>query len=227
MGRAAATEVGGTVFRVMAGPNGSIQGPAEAKWGYTTLNVADWDADGLPDIVFNSIWGRVEWLKNVGTRSAPRLDAPRAIEVEWDGPPPKPAWTWWTPQPKELVTQWRTTPVVHDFNGDGLLDLAMLDTEGYLAFFERVRRDGRLVLLPPRRAFCDAAGRAAAIQQQIRRRQRPPQAERRGLGRRRHTRPPAQLVQRRSLPGIGKPGRHVAVRTRRPTRRARTSKGTT
>ena len=115
----------------MAGPNGSIQGPAEAKWGYTTLNVADWDADGLPDIVFNSIWGRVQWLKNIGTRSAPKLAEPQPIEVEWPGAPPKPAWTWWTPVGKELATQWRTTPVLADWNNDGLLDLAMLDHEGF------------------------------------------------------------------------------------------------
>ena len=142
-------------FRVMAGPNGSIQGPAEAKWGYTTLNVADWDADGLPDIVFNSIWGRVQWLKNIGTRAAPKLAEPQPIEVEWPSTPPKPAWTWWTPVGKELATQWRTTPVLADWNNDGLLDLAMLDHEGFLSFFERQRIDGQLKLLPPRRAFLD------------------------------------------------------------------------
>jgi len=148
----------GKTFRVMAGPNGSIQGPAEAKWGYTTLNVADWDHDGLPDIVFNSIWGKVQWLKNVGSRTSPKLAAPQSIEVEWSGPAPKPAWTWWTPQGKELVTQWRTTPVVHDFTGDGLADLAMLDVEGTLVLFERAKRDGKTVLLPPRKAFVDEKG---------------------------------------------------------------------
>jgi hypothetical protein len=151
-------KVGDKVFRVMAGPNGSIQGPAEAKWGYTTLNVADWDGDGLLDIVYNSIHGRVEWLRNVGTRTEPRLAPPKPIEVEWKGETPKPAWTWWTPHGKELVTQWRTTPVVHDFTGDGLVDLAMLDTEGYLALYERAKQGDKRVLLPPRRVFCDADG---------------------------------------------------------------------
>ena len=78
-------EVDGKPFRIMAGPNGSVQGPAEAKWGYTTLNVADWDQDGLPDIVLNSILGRVQWLKNVGTRQAPaflHLTADRSGMVE-------------------------------------------------------------------------------------------------------------------------------------------------
>lgn len=150
--------VDGKPFRVLAGPNGSIQGPAEAKWGYTTLNVADWDLDGLPDIVFNSIHGRVQWLKNIGTRSAPRLAPPQPVHVNWPGAPPKPAWTWWTPEPGELATQWRTTPVIHDFTGDGLPDLAMLDVEGYFALFERNRSDGKLQLQPSRRVFIDTKG---------------------------------------------------------------------
>jgi hypothetical protein len=57
-----------------------------------------------------------------------------------------------------LATQWRTTPVVFDFNDDGLADLAMLDHEGYLAYFERAKRGDKLVLLPPRRAFVDQQG---------------------------------------------------------------------
>lgn len=146
---------GDKVFRVLAGPNGSIQGPAEAKWGYTTLSVADWDGDGLQDVVLNSIWGRVEWLRNVGTRMQPRLAAAALVEVAWPDAPPKPRWTWWTPRPGELATQWRTTPVVYDFTGDGLIDLAMLDTEGYLALFERSKKNDQMILLPPRRAFVD------------------------------------------------------------------------
>ncbi|HVX61609.1 MAG TPA: VCBS repeat-containing protein, partial [Pirellulales bacterium] len=146
-------------FRVMAGPNGSVQGPAEAKWGYTALNAADWDGDGLPDIVFNSILGRVEWLKNLGPRSAPKFAAPKPIEVEWPGAAPKPEWTWRQPSGKALVTQWRTTPVVYDFTSDGLADLAMLDVEGYFSLFERARRDDALILLPPQRVFADADGK--------------------------------------------------------------------
>jgi hypothetical protein len=152
-------EVDGQPFRIQAGENGSVQGPAEAKWGYTTLNVADWDGDGLADIIFNSIWGRVQWLRNIGTRTSPKLAAPQPIEVAWPGQAPKPAWVWWQPQGNELVTQWRTTPLVYDFTGDGLVDLAMLDHEGYLALFERSKSDGRLTLGPPRRAFVDEQGR--------------------------------------------------------------------
>ncbi len=151
--------VDGKPFRIMAGPNGSIQGPAEAKWGYTTFSVADWDGDGLPDIVLNSILGEVVWLKNIGTRRSPVISQPQPIDVEWVQSQPRLAWGWKTPSGKALLTQWRTTPVVYDFNGDGLPDLAMLDQEGYLAWFERYQQDGKRLLKAPRRAFVDDAGK--------------------------------------------------------------------
>lgn len=150
-------QAAGKTIRIQAGPNGSIQGPAEAKWGYTTLSAADWDHDGLLDLVVNSIWGKVIWYRNVGTSTEPQLAA-RPVEVRWNGKPPKPDWNWWDPRPGELVTQWRTTPAVIDLNQDGLSDLAMLDHEGYLAWFERVRRRGRLLLLPGKRIFTDKTG---------------------------------------------------------------------
>jgi FG-GAP-like repeat len=151
-------EVDGRPFRVMAGANGSIQGPAEAKWGYTTFSVADWDHDGLPDIILNSILGDVVWLKNTGSKHHPMLSSPHPIEVQWKGDQPSLAWGWRKPSGKALLTQWRTTPVVFDFNQDGLNDLAMLDVEGYLSYFERFKESGNLQLQSPRRAFVDATG---------------------------------------------------------------------
>lgn len=149
---------GNQIFRVMAGENGSIQGPAEAKWGYTTLNVADWDSDGLKDIVFNSILGKVCWLRNVGSKGTPKLSNPEPIEVEWDDQQPELQWGWLKPEGNELLTQWRTTPLVYDFNEDGLVDLAILDHEGYLAFFERYRDGTAIKVKAPRRAFVDETG---------------------------------------------------------------------
>jgi len=143
----------GKIIRIMAGPNGSIQGPCEAKWGYTTLSVADWDHDGLPDIIINSIWGKILWYRNIGTRQNPKLIAAQPLEVEWAGKPPKPPWNWWEPKGKILATQWRTTPVVIDYDSDGLNDLIMLDHEGYLAMFQRVKRNQELILLPGKRLF--------------------------------------------------------------------------
>ncbi len=146
-------EAGGRVIRIQAGPSGSIQGPCEAKWGYTTISVADWDGDGLADIVANSIWGRVVWYRNIGTRQSPRLAAAQPVRVEWPGTARKPEWVWWQPGDSELATQWRTRPVVVDWDEDGLADLVMLDHEGYLAWFRRTISDGRRVLEPGRRVF--------------------------------------------------------------------------
>ncbi|GAA4461673.1 VCBS repeat-containing protein [Novipirellula rosea] len=112
-------------FRVMAGPSGSIQGPAEAKWGYTTLSVADWDGDGDGDIVYNSILSRLGMLTN---------ESGMLVEKNFDTgqreAPPK--WYWWQTLSSSALTQWRTTPMAIDFDGDKKLDLVMLDQEGFL-----------------------------------------------------------------------------------------------
>ena len=143
----------GKTILIQAGENGSIQGPVERKWGYTTLSVADWNNDGLLDIIYNSILGKVCWFENIGTKDHPLLAASKPIEVEWQGINPKPKWNWWNPKGKNLVTQWRTTPYAYDWNGDGWMDLLMLDQEGYLTFWERYFEDGQLKLKPGKRIF--------------------------------------------------------------------------
>ena len=144
----------GETLRIMAGENGSIQGPCESKWGYTTLSVADWDHDDLPDLIVNSIWGKIVWYRNIGTRSDPELAQAEPVTVDWgQQTPPQPAWNWWHPGPRELATQWRTTPLVTDWDRDGLNDLLMLDHEGYLALFRRKRDADLLVLTPGARIF--------------------------------------------------------------------------
>jgi hypothetical protein len=170
-------EADGKLIRLQAGPNGSIQGPAEAKWGYTTLSVADWNHDGVLDLVVNSILGEVVWFEGIGpprgvakNAAGPTgLKAAQPIEVAWPAESPKPEWTWWTPKGKQLVTQWRTTPVVVDLTGDGLVDLAMLDQEGFLALFERKKSsDGSLSLQPPQRVFVDPDGKPLQLNAKVR-----------------------------------------------------------
>jgi hypothetical protein len=157
-------EPDGKMIWPTAGKNGSIQGPCESKWGYATISVADWDGDGLPDIMGNNIMGEVKFWRNIGTRTKPRLDYACGVEVEWNGEQPELAWGWKKPKlqknPKELLAQWRTTPMMTDWNGDGLTDLVMLDSEGYLCLYERAKHaDGKLILKVPRRAFLTADGK--------------------------------------------------------------------
>ncbi len=130
-------------FRVLAGSSGSIQGPCEAKWGYTTLSVADWDADGDLDIVYNSILARIGLLLN---------DNGDFIEQPLDSGQRElpPEWLWWQTPASDTLTQWRTTPVAIDFDQDQKLDLVMLDQQGYLTL--------RSAAGPAQRVFVDEDG---------------------------------------------------------------------
>jgi len=149
----------GKEIRYLAGDSGSIQGPAEKKWGYTTLSVTDWDGDGLKDIIVNSIWGKIEWHKNIGTKGNPKLEVAKPVVVDWGSDEiPKPEWNWWNPNKTELATQWRTTPYTVDWNNDGLMDLIMVDHEGYLTFFERFKDNQELKLRPGQRIFYGVDG---------------------------------------------------------------------
>ncbi len=67
-------EAGGQLFHVQGGYS-SLQGPDEARWGYVSPTVVDWNGDGLPDIVSSDKRAVHYLLQNVGTRKAPRLAA--------------------------------------------------------------------------------------------------------------------------------------------------------
>ncbi|MCC6683407.1 MAG: VCBS repeat-containing protein [Phycisphaeraceae bacterium] len=58
---------------------GDIQGPLEARWGYTCPTVADWNGDGLPDILISGATARHEVFLNIGTRTAPNLAPARTL----------------------------------------------------------------------------------------------------------------------------------------------------
>jgi hypothetical protein len=151
--RGANVLVGDVPFRVMAGYNGSIQGPAEEKWGYTVPCLGDIDNDGEDEIVYNSIIGRIEYLERLDDRET--VSQPKPVQVAWTGTPPKPAWNWWNPEPNELAVQWRTRPQVVDWDKDGVSDLIAIDHEGYLTLY----RGSNEVLEPGRRVFKDEGGK--------------------------------------------------------------------
>ncbi|MDF1815130.1 MAG: exo-alpha-sialidase, partial [Verrucomicrobiales bacterium] len=149
----------GKEFRVLAGESGSIQGPAEAKWGYTTISVADWDKDGRDDILVNSIWPKLQLLRNT---EQGLTESPLPF---WTKEAP-PAFYWWQTLSENLQTQWRTTPLATDFDGDGELDLVILDQEGYLTCQNRNRQETRIFLdedLNPVRLNKQTAGRSGRV----------------------------------------------------------------
>lgn len=79
---------------------------------------ADWDGDGLADILSGGGQGGVVWYRNVGRKGAPAF-APAAVLVERKGPPADHAGPRWPGT--------RTQACAADYDGDGDLDLLVGD----------------------------------------------------------------------------------------------------
>jgi hypothetical protein len=145
-------KLGTQPFRLMAGYNGSIQGPAEEKWGYTTPVIGDLTNDGVPEIVYNSIIGRIDYVSFEGPND--QVGLPVTASVAWNGDPPFPSWNWWKPGATDLAVEWRTRPQIVDWDKDGKQDLVAMDHEGYLALY---RGEGEL-LHPGQRVILGESG---------------------------------------------------------------------
>jgi len=147
-----------TEIRVLAGTAGSIQGPDEAKYGYTMPEVVDWDEDGDLDLLLSDVRGEHYFYENIGGRKNPKLAAGKSLLVDWPGKPPKPEWLWRQPGPTELVTHWRCRPAAVDWNKDGFADYVTVDHEGYLAYYEAFLKNGKKWLRPGQRIFKNDSG---------------------------------------------------------------------
>jgi hypothetical protein len=77
-----ALQAGGREIHVQPGYKGDIQGPGEARWGYVSTNVIDWNGDGLPDILMGDSLSRHTVLINRGTRRQPKLDPEHPLYVD-------------------------------------------------------------------------------------------------------------------------------------------------
>lgn len=75
-------EAGGRAIHLQSGYRGSIQGPFESRWGYVCPTVADWNADGLPDLLMSGATSEHVVYLNRGTRTAPRLDHGHSLYLD-------------------------------------------------------------------------------------------------------------------------------------------------
>ncbi len=120
-GREELLNAGGRPINIRAGSPGSLQGPAETKFGYTCPVAVDWDGDGIPDLLTSSVHGDHLLLRCIRRGDPPEFAAPVPL----------------TYQGKPLRTVWRVRPAVVDWLGDGSLSYVCLDENGVLASYRR------------------------------------------------------------------------------------------
>jgi hypothetical protein len=128
--------------------------------GYPYPVYADWDGDGLPDLMLPNETNRIFWYKNIGTRSNPRFGARRQLLC--DGYPDSPELRAESarraadknsnngcyPYEKEQPFMWRTGAAFADWNNDGLMDFITHDghTRKATLFVQYRNAEGKLRL---------------------------------------------------------------------------------
>lgn len=113
-------KAGGREIHIQAGYKGSIQGLGEARWGYSSPNVTDWNGNGLPDIVMGDITGNYTVFINRGKPGSPDLDP--AVPLYCDG--------------IDLHGQWRVRPAVGTIGGKTAL--ITVDDDDHFHLYWRV-----------------------------------------------------------------------------------------
>jgi hypothetical protein len=97
--------------------------PIKAPHGDSQPVVADWDGDGLVDLIVGCGDGSVVWYRNVGSKAEPRLA--KGITLVQAAPMPNHDEN--VAAPKEAKPGMRAKVCVVDWNGDGHLDLLVGD----------------------------------------------------------------------------------------------------
>ena len=100
--------------------------------------VADWDDDGLQDLVVGSGNGSVGWFRNTGTVSKPEF-AKRQLLVE--GPSTSIFVQQFLAEGQSLAPGTRAQICVHDYNHDGRLDLIVGDYSDFFEMPDLTRRE--------------------------------------------------------------------------------------
>lgn len=141
----------GRAFRITSvEAGGTIQGPAERGWGYTSCTAADLDQDGDFDLVINDALGRLRWIENRGSRTQMKMSSDIRNFIYKDKP---------------LIIPWRNKPTVADWNGDGIQEITVLDDRGQLVAYpvDKASPD----YLGKRSLFRDLEGRVVAVNAEL------------------------------------------------------------
>jgi hypothetical protein len=89
----------------------------------TRIDVTDWDGDGLIDLVAGNLRGGVAVYKNLGSSSVPKFGASKLLATT-DGKP--------------IDVGWNATPLVVDFDGDGVDDIVTGGQLNRIAWYKNV-----------------------------------------------------------------------------------------
>ncbi len=69
-------------IHIQPGYSGSVQGPAESRWGYSCPKVMDWNGDGKQDILMSSSLANHQIYLNIGSSKKPKFAAPKSLYFE-------------------------------------------------------------------------------------------------------------------------------------------------
>lgn len=90
---------------------------------HTRIDAADWDGDGLVDLVVGCSRGGIIWYKNLGTKQKPQFGAARML---------------FTTDGKPMDVGWTSSPKMVDWDGDGDLDLISGAEWNRIVWYENV-----------------------------------------------------------------------------------------
>jgi hypothetical protein len=113
---------------------GGSQSPYDGDTGgYSNPVLADWNGNGLLDLIVSDMISLFEWYPNRGTATQPELGPPQRLHLT-DGSP--------------LIGPWRQQPGIGNFTDEALPDIVVQDLDLDLALYRRAGDNEQSALLP-------------------------------------------------------------------------------